>query len=196
MDNKSLPTKTEYFHKERLRELAKDPRNRVYEYEYDTVEDKMPSTECRNIMNEMRTYMKGMRRENADIATKVLRKKLRERNDRWKKFADEHPMIFSYITWPPRFFTHLPLNYEQFYNLILKLVYTVYLSENGHFKKADEEKNDVSEKLKSIFVREDVNAEQMDSIANEREELKETFERLIETEKEHEYGGIDKTNTE
>jgi hypothetical protein len=54
---------TEFLEKERLEELAKDPQNRIYQYEYDQIEKVMTAKECRAIVKQMYALIKTWRAE-------------------------------------------------------------------------------------------------------------------------------------
>lgn len=105
MDN--LKQSTEFFHEERLKELAADPKNRVYKYEYDQVLRVMTADECRPIVKQMYAKVKTLRSQDVRKAIVQIHALLTSDEEAYAQVVDDAlntnenltcKMLFQYLS--------------------------------------------------------------------------------------------------
>lgn len=188
----------EQIHEERLRQLAQDPKNRVYTYEADTVERNMSADECRNHIMAIWKYVKGRRQADPSIKTLDLREEIqtmtREKLTRmqaseynkektdivqnnntfiWKEFLDSHPKIYEFTTSPL-------MTEEMFKQGILKLLYIKKQEECGAIANSHEAKKQVAQYLASIFARPDIDPKNTTAFMEEKTQQEKEYQQKID----------------
>ena len=187
----------EQIHEERLKQLAQDPKNRVYTYEADTVERNMSADECRNHILAIWKYVKGRRQADPTIKTLDLRNEIQTMtNDRlttiqangyilvgdpeqqdesflWKEFIATHPKIFEFTTSPL-------MTEEMFKQGILKLLYIKKQEECGAISNSHEAKKQVAQYLASIFARPDIDPKNTTAFMEQKTQQEKEYQQKID----------------
>lgn len=89
---------TTYLTQDELKRLAKDPRNRVYQYTYDTPTQLFTAKDRELLMKEIRQAYVEIRTTKPDLNDEQLRELLYSTKEKWKLFADNHAKIFATLT--------------------------------------------------------------------------------------------------
>lgn len=83
---------------ERLRELAEDPTNIVYTYEYDTPDKPKAAPEVKVYYRKLKKVYARVCQEYPAWSDEAIRDHIRETNAQMKDFEQSHPAIFKALT--------------------------------------------------------------------------------------------------
>ena len=84
-----------FLNQSELENLSKDPRNRIYQYEYDTPTVSFTATQQKLAVAEIRAEYVQLCKSNND--DDKIRAELKQ-NPKWNKFAENHDKTFELIT--------------------------------------------------------------------------------------------------
>lgn len=198
----------EQIHEERLKQLAQDPKNRVYTYETDSVERNMSADECRNQIMAIWKYVKGRRQADPNIKTLNLREEIQTmtqdqltsiQGNGYRKIQNEGDIVYiesekktqspnetiwkEFITTHPKIFefTTSPLMTEEMFKQgILKLLYIKKQEECGAIVNSHEAKKQVAQYLASIFARPDIDPKNTTAFMEEKTQQEKEYQRKID----------------
>lgn len=100
MTNVFNANKTAVFSDSRLEQLAADDANRVYTYEYDTVERVLPMNEVRHKLLAIRGVTKGLLDKDAKVKWATVKQHLKENYPELWDMSRTHPKMFNVASHP------------------------------------------------------------------------------------------------
>lgn len=95
---KSKHQKTTFLTHEELQNLSQDPKNKIYNYQYDEAKHRFTAPQRRVLIDEIRTSYVNLYSTNSDKNDNELREILYQKNKNFKHFAEDHARIFTILT--------------------------------------------------------------------------------------------------